>query len=52
MQIPFQTILKSDYNSLEGALMDIDRLIGQIEKDQILLKTGNTSLAYRLSKQI
>ena len=43
-------ILKSDYNSLEGALMDIDRLIGQIEKDQILLKTGNTSLAYRLSK--
>ncbi|MFR0678325.1 hypothetical protein [Dysgonomonas mossii] len=43
-------ILKSDYNSLEGALMDIDRLIGQIEKDQILLKTGNTSLAYRLSR--
>ncbi len=43
-------ILKSDYNSLEGALMDIDRLIGQIEKDQTLLKTGNTSLAYRLSK--
>lgn len=43
-------ILKSNYNSLEGALMDIDKMIGQIEKDQILLKTGNTSLAYRLSK--
>ncbi|WP_163309648.1 hypothetical protein [Dysgonomonas sp. 521] len=42
--------MRSDYNSLEAATLDIDRMIGEIENDQTLLKTGNIGLGYRLSK--
>lgn len=42
--------MRSDYNSLEAATLDIDKLIGEIENDQTLLKTGNVGLGYRLSK--
>jgi len=42
--------IRSKYANLENAILDVDGLITEIENDRDLLKMGNTSLAYRLSR--
>lgn len=42
--------IRSKYTNLENAILDVDGLITEIENDRDLLKMGNTSLAYRLSR--